>query len=74
MSRANPNLTGLVGPLINACIKYRENLIQHAIGSPPDALGLTCAKIDRLDLLNHDESGYIRVVHNGHMEGEIPWI
>ena len=60
-----------VGLLIDACIKYGQNFFKHAIRSPSDAIGLTCEN-QLIYLLNHDESGGIWVVHNGHMEGEAP--
>jgi hypothetical protein len=62
----------MVGASIDACIEYGQNLFQHTIGGPPDTLGLAGTEIIRFYLLNHDESGDMGVVHNGHMEGEAP--
>jgi 3-methyl-2-oxobutanoate hydroxymethyltransferase len=48
-----------------------EAFIQlKSLGGPPDAVGLACAKIDQLDVLNHDESGDFRAVENGDVEWE----
>jgi hypothetical protein len=62
----------LFGPSIDTSIKDGQNLFKYVNRSPPDALDLSCTEINRFDLLNHDESRDIWVVHNSHVEGKAP--
>ena len=62
----------MVGASIDACVEYGENFFQHAIGGPPDTLGLAGTENNRFYLLNHYESGDMGVVRNGYVEGEAP--
>ena len=62
----------MVGPSINTGIKYGQDFFKKAIGGLTDALGLTCVKIDGFDLLNHDKTGHLWIVDNGHMEWKLP--
>ena len=65
-------LNELLGASIDTSIEDGQHLLKHVIRSPPDALGLPCTEINRFDLLNHDESRDIWIVHNSHMEGKAP--
>lgn len=62
----------MVGPSINASIKYGKDLFKHSLGSLPYAVFLSCGEIDGLDLLNHQEACNLRIIHNGDVEGKLP--
>jgi hypothetical protein len=62
----------LVGPSINTGIKYREDFFKQALRRLTDSLGLSGTKIDGLDLLNHDKTGHLWIVDNGHVEWKFP--
>jgi len=57
---------------VYAGVQYGKNLFEQGRRSPPDELGIARTKIDRFNLFNHDESGYLGSTRNSHMEREAP--
>ena len=53
---------------IDARIEKRQHFLQERRGRSPDPLGSPCPEVNGLDLLHHDESRYVFVRRDRHVE------